>query len=235
MSNLKTGQFFNRRTLIAAAIAISMAPAAYAQRIVFDPTNFFSANVLNYSTLLKKLAEAQLHTGLFKTMLDNEFKFEDSEVRRSNDELALALRLMEQALMDIQHGYAASKNEEFGEYMARIGERAEKGDKAAKTLMDNAYEADAKIVKANEAYRLTMERSAKVPGITQAVQSTTNAVGIVIQQNQAMLGIMSSTAKDTALKRAEETAKKKHDEQALKNYIEKTDAAYSKMEKGGFK
>jgi hypothetical protein len=213
--------------LIAAGAA--MAPTSAGARIVFDPTNFVGANLANFYQLVKSLAEAKQHTEQFKDMLKNEFPMADANVLYNATELVEAVRQMQATVDSLQKNFAASPYTDWNGYITDVTKRAEDGNDSAKALIETAYEADARVRSADSAYRSVMGNLPKVKGVTEAAQATANAVGVVIQQNQAALGIMSAQARDTAMTRAEATAERKHEDMAIKKFRDTSDQALEAM------
>lgn len=226
-----------KKSIVSAAVAALLAGLALGGatnamafgKIVFDPVNYTNANLANFYQLVKQLTEAKRHTEQFVSMLKNEFQLQDSEVLRNAMELASAVKEMQGAVQSLQQGFGASQFKDWKGYIMNIAKRAETGNDSAKKLLDTAYEADAKMRTANDAYRAVMHRIPNVAGATEAAQATANAVAVVIQQNQAALGIMSAQARDAALARTEATAEKQHRQEAMRDYIKQSDEALDAM------
>jgi hypothetical protein len=59
-----------------------------------------------------------------------------------------------------------------------------------------------------------------IEGVTQAAQATTNSVGVVIQQQQAMLAMMSATTRDSGIERQRQYDERAKLEEAYRKYWE---------------
>lgn len=227
-SNLKTASKLTASLALAASVFVAPNAMAWG-KIVFDPTNFSSANLMNYYQLIKQVAEAKRHTEQFVDMLSNEFPLADAEVVRNSVEMYTSLREMSSAVDSLQQGFAASRHGDWRSYIMDITRRASNGNNSAKVLMEKAYDADARMRKADAAYRSVMGKLPNVKGVTEAAQATANAVGVVIQQNQAALGLMSAQARDAAMTRSEMTAKQKNSDESLKKFRDESTAAFEAM------
>lgn len=211
--------------VVMALSAMLIPQHAFSQKLVFD--------IVNAVRFIAHLKEAMTHTGQLGMLLQNGFKLEGSEVLRRVVGLNTALTNMERAYDDIKQAFGASSSSNFEEFVRTIGERADKGNDSARKLLNSAYEADAQVRKANEAYVGIMDKIPRVAGATEAAQATANAVAVVIQQNQALLALASAKAQDDAMRRAQETAQREANEKAVQEYIEKSQDAYSEMKAKG--
>lgn len=221
---------------LAAAMAISVATTpAYALfggggRIVYDPTN----HVQNLKSAVEATAQTITQAKIFiETQLTNQKLFEladsiadTSEIRalvgdvfRESQRLQGSIRQSQRALNDLQNVFGASRFHNWNEFAADIGRRKEAGDKQATALFDAAAHADMQIRNALDANRALLQKMPYVSGPTEALQASVNASSIVIDQNSAMLYMMSTQNKNQAQKMAEEAKKEEQHEQSLADYF----------------
>ena len=150
-----------------------------------------------------------------------------------SEELAQLIQLV-QAAQGLQGALTSSKNvfDNFGsafsvsqytsfeEFVNSVARRKEQGDKSAKSLYDSAKLAEDQIAKAFEAHLGIMTGMPMIEGVTQAAQATTNSVGVVIQQQQAMLAMMSATTRDSGVERQRQYDERAKLEEAYRKYWE---------------
>ncbi|MDD2609455.1 MAG: hypothetical protein PHX60_07110 [Giesbergeria sp.] len=221
---------------LVAATAISTAAApAFALfggggRIVYDPTN----HVQNLKSAVEATTQTITQAKIFiETQLTNQKLFEladsiadTSEIRalvgdvfRESQRLQGSIRQSQRALNDLQNVFGASRFHNWNEFAADIGRRKEAGDKQATALFDAAAHADMQIRNALDANRALLQKMPYVSGPTEALQASVNASSIVIDQNSAMLYMMSTQNKNQAQKMAEEAKKEEQHEQSLADYF----------------
>lgn len=195
-----------RRNILSAAAAFVVAAAiptqSFAQLKVIDKANLTQNiqtaihQVLSYIEMLEQVKQAT------KTN-KNEFSLSATfgsgvemeqflGIVADAQQMHASLRQGQVAFNDIQNVFGASKFDNWSNFAANISERRKRGDQDAMKLFDSAYAADKQIKRAYEANQRILSNVRNISGPTEGLQAAVNSLGVVIDQNSAMLLAMSS-------------------------------------------
>jgi conjugal transfer/entry exclusion protein len=135
--------------------------------------------------------------------------------------------LMQTADIDerMKRSFANSKYLTWEDYVRGIGDRREQGDATAKSLYDSAKFANDQLAKAYEQHQKIVKDLPGIEGVTDAAVSTTQAVGVLIQQNQAVLQMMSEQARAQGQELQRQAIEREDNERALKAHHDKLKGA----------
>jgi conjugal transfer/entry exclusion protein len=142
------------------------------------------------------------------------------EVIRAAQKLNGALRDAKSTYEHIGSAFSSSRYTSFESFLSEIDRRRKVGDDTAKHLYDSAKLAEDQVAKAFEAHQSITAGMPMISGVTQAVQATANSVGVLIQQQQAVLAMMSASARDTGKERQREYDERAKQEQGWKKSAE---------------
>lgn len=107
-----------------------------------------------------------------------------------------ALRSAKATYDHLGGAFASSQYTSWKDFLADIERRKSIGDKAATSLYDSAKLAEDQVGQAYDAHMMILNKMPIVEGVTQAAQATANSVGVLIQQQQAVLAMMSASVRD---------------------------------------
>lgn len=196
----------HRRNVLSVAAAIVVAAAipmqSHAALAVIDKANLTQNiqtaihQVLSYIEMLEQVKQAT------KTN-KNEFSLSATfgagvemeqflGIMAEGQQMLNSLRQGQRAFNDIQNVFGASKYDSWVNFAVNISERRKLGDQDAMKLFDSAYAANAQIKKAYEANQKILRNVRNISGPTEGLQAAVNSLGVVIDQNSAMLLAMSS-------------------------------------------
>ena len=122
--------------------------------------------------------------------------------------------------------YGASQATTPANFLALLKKREVAGDASVKALMDNAKELQVKIERTTQQHQQLADSLAGVEGITQAVMTTTTAVGILVQQNQALLSAYQNINMTQAATLAKDNAKELQADKAEDSYYKQVQQLY---------
>ena len=224
----------NRRKIFSAPVAVlafaSVPLPAFALfggggRIVYDPKNHVE-NIITAIKTTKMLIESiktnmngQTYAGTFANSAEMQ---EMLAVANATD---AALKNSKKVMEDLNNVYGASPYENWDQFSANIAKRKEAGDKQAQILYDSAFAADKQVRLAHEANQKIQSSSRNSSGPTEAIQSTVNALGVVIDQNNNMLYAMSSANKMQAQELERQATEREQLEKSKKEYFDKVKKA----------
>lgn len=214
-----------KRTIQAAILvaAYLTAQLANAWGIVFDPTNFTQTTITAIQsveaevTRLKQL-EVQIKENLnsFGGKDIADLKREYGKVMSVYDSaktLQSSIMGVSQNFDDVKSLFGSGQSKSFSEFGQDMARRSRMGDAAAKNMYMNSQNAQATMKSAYENHQKLVDQASAVNGVTEAAQSTTAAVGILIQQNNALLAMVSADQTKKALETSAATQKQKQDDQ----------------------
>lgn len=204
-----------RRHFLSAAVAIYASSVGLVARAagipVIDVSNL-SQNLITAieSTTSTVIEGKQLMEEIKQTM--NDFPLIDQlskskelsqliDIIKAAQKLNGALRDAKSTYDHMGSAFATSRYTSFMSFLEDIDRRRKVGDDAAKHLYDSAKLAEDQVAKAFEAHQSITAGMPMISGVTQAVQATANSVGVLIQQQQAVLAMMSASARDMGKER----------------------------------
>lgn len=229
----------NRRTFIASIVSVcfgSIHLQAHSIGIpVIDVSNL-SQNLITAieSTASTVIEGKQLVEDIKQTM--NDFPLIEQlsksqemkqliDLVKAADNLNGALRSAKATYDNLGGAFATSRYTSFREFLEHIERRRQVGDTAAKSLYDSAKLAEDQVGKAFDAHQEITASMPMVEGVTQAVQATANSVGVLIQQQQAVLAMMSATTRDAGQERQRQYDDRAKQEQGYKEARERQQEA----------
>ena len=219
----------------------SLFGGSVASSIVYDPTNFVKNALIAATAVQQELNQLKQIEAATKS---NSAGFDSNGVLSPGEQAARVRTLISSAqrlsnqINSSQKNYSELQSlfgagnykstEEFGDAITR---RRLAGDATAKNLFESAAAADSQLQASMVSHQKLNDALGGVAGVTEATQATTSAVGVLIQQNQAILGLMSSQSKATALQVAKDTAKATSGDESIKQFNDSKAAELAKMKK----
>jgi len=128
----------------------------------------------------------------------------------------------------MKRSFANSKYLTWESFVKGIGDRREQGDATAKSLYDSAQFANDQLAKAHEQHQKIVKDLPDIEGVTDAAVSTTQAVGVLIQQNQAILQMMSEQTRAQGQELQRQAMEREQNERALKEHHDNLKEALDK-------
>lgn len=230
----------NRRTFVAAALAVAYSMVSLPARAYVLPVIDFTNLSQNFITAIEQTADTviqgkQLIEDIKQTM--NDFPIVEQlskskelaelmQMIKSAEKLGGALRSAKATHDNFGSAFAISPYTNWKDFLSDIERRKSAGDDSAKSLYDSAKLAEDQVSKAYDSHMAIMTKMPIIEGVTQAAQATANSVGVLIQQQQAVLAMMSASTRDQGKERQREyderakleKAYKQSSEAASKNY-----------------
>lgn len=232
----------NRRTFASLSVIATISaftPPVFAWgRIVYDPTNHIQntiAAVKAAAQEINQLRQLAIDTkqsmtgfGLVQQLSNSPELASLAEGITAAQDLHNAITEGRRTVEGLQNLFGASSFGNWQDFARSIAMRKQAGEKSAVQLMNAANAADKQIQQAYKAHKDVMSKMAGISGVTEAAQATANAVGVLIQQNQAMLMTMSAQAKDMSQERQVETLKNEAMENEVKRLSDSARDAYNR-------
>lgn len=237
---LRTCNKFILIALVTFTIA-SLIPTAQA-RIVFDPANYTKNTVTSIQQYLDT-ANSYIQTAQdLRQTARNMDTVVSEKLGLDTDELQLLKQFVKTGrnLKDAIEDVKAIKDDldktfvggnkylTWQDFIANIGDRRVHGDKQAKSLYEAAKSAQTALKQSYEKHTKIAKEMPKIAGVTDAAISTSEMVGILVEQNQAMLHTMSEGSRVKGQELQLEAIERERKELARKAYIE---AAQKRSEK----
>lgn len=229
----------NRRKLASIAMAaasVFAASPAFAWKTVYDPTNHIQNTIAAVKATAQEINQLrQIQIDIKQNLMnfpliDQISKSEElkmiTEGLGAANALHNALTEGRRTVENMQFIYGASSYLNWSDFATSIAMRKNAGEAAAVRLYDSANAAEKQIQKAYEAHKKVMEKMPTISGVTEATQATANSVGVLIQQNQAMLMTMSAQAKDLGEQRQKATLEQEALEKEIKRLGDEAEEAY---------
>lgn len=233
-----------RTAVICGLLAASAIPqAAFAifgvGDIVFDPGNYVQTSISAVQSVTQEVNQLKQ---LEQNVKSNIASFDIAgaagltqelatikSVYGSAQELKNTIGSAQSSFRDLQSVFGAGNYKSWQEFGASIAKRKALGDASATNLY-NAAQSNAKQVQAAyDAHQKIVSQSSSVSGMTEAAQSTTAAVGVLIQQQNSMMGTMSAMATAQALDVQEKTSLKEGAARMQTEYERRSDARLQKL------
>jgi conjugal transfer/entry exclusion protein len=199
----------HRRTFTASAAFALFAPARWAQAYslpVIDVTNLSqnlitaieqtSATILQGKQYIEDLKQTANTFPIVEQLSKSEEMAQLIKLVKAAEGLKGALRSAKATYDNLGGAFATSQYTSWKDFLATIEKRKGVGDKAATSLYDAAKLAEDQVSQAYDAHMMILDKMPIVEGVTQAAQATANSVGVLIQQQQAVLAMMSSSVRD---------------------------------------
>jgi conjugal transfer/entry exclusion protein len=233
-----------RRQIISSAVALTLVPYGLTVKAagipVIDVANLTENAVTAFEQVANTITAGKQYIEDVKQTL-NTFPLIDQlsksqelaqmiDVIKSAQKLQGALRDAKSTYEYLGSAFASSRYTSLETFLNEIGKRREVGDETAKALYDSAKLAEDQVAKAYDAHMAITAGMPMIEGVTQATQATANSVGVLIQQQQTVLAMMSASTRDLGKERQRQYTERANEEEALKRYKEqlKRDAEHDK-------
>lgn len=218
--------------LLSAAIVLAgavWAPGVQAM-LVFDPTNYSQTTITAIQSVQAQVTRLQqLRNDINQSMN----KFGGSDLARLKTEYDKVKGVYDSAMRlkntvvgvnndfnNVKAMFGSSSNRSFVEFAQDIQRRSQAGDAVARNLYDSSQKANEAMKQAYEQHEKLVQRADNVTGVTEAAQSTTAAVGILIQQNNSMLAMMSADQLNKSLVKSENTTRQQSNDEKESAYYQ---------------
>jgi type IV secretion system protein TrbJ len=217
--------FLRKTATLVVAIAALLPQISSAQLMTFDPINY----VMNYITAYKNISDEVMQLKQLEQMVKaNRSMLSGNSLNDMNTQLARvqAMRFESERLQNavgrsgdafknIETMYGASAAPNWTTFSDDMARKIRMQDKVATNTMTAAETADKQLQASLESHQRVANALGGAAGATEATQATGAAVGLVVQNSQAMLGLMSAQAKQQAFDAAKGDAKQQNGEAAI--------------------
>lgn len=220
------------RLFTAMALAAASSVSAYTVVPVIDVT----ANTplvwgTQLATVASQLVELQSLVSNAWAVADAATGSQLGQLSTQTQAVRVALDNINRSNQNITTAFGASQLTNFADFANNIGKRASEGNASAANLVNSARIATQQLGAANAAYSAVLSKLGNVAGVTQAAQATANSVGIVVQQQQSMLEMMSAQNQDLNLARVRQTKLDEEREKGYKAFIDRSAASLATGER----
>ena len=202
--------------------------AAYALT-VFDPANFAKNTITSIQTIQMEMRQYQQLMEMYRsniaTLKDGAFNNQLSNlnnIRRMYDSaqrLQGAVGNAQNVFTNAQAMYGAGNYNSWQDFSGLISRRKAAGESSAVNLVNSAEQAQKQMIEAQVAHSKLADSLSGVQGVTEASQATASAVGVLIGQNSAMIGMMSAQALENARNVSKKQVLETESETEVKNYL----------------
>ncbi|WP_454912738.1 DUF4141 domain-containing protein [Variovorax gossypii] len=239
---MKSKKTILRSIASAIVVAASMlgSPASNAQWTVIDPANLIENIISAIQSVSQEMNQVkQLQEQVKSNMAGlplGEIAGLTQQVSQLQDAYSAAMQLKQslgsgaQALQNIQSLYGASNYANFNNFAQSLAQRKAAGDANATNLLSAADAAMKQIQSSQDSHSKVVSAAQMANGPAEAAQSTTAAVGVVIQQNQAFMGTMAAMAADQGMQRSKETKSKADSESMALQREQENASALSRLQ-----
>ncbi len=208
--------------------------------IVFDPSNFSRTTV----TAVQAVEAQVIRLNQLKLQIqDNLRNFAGVDIARLQEEqrkiksVYESAKRMQTSITGVKNDFEGVKAvfgsgnyQSFDQFVNDIKRRADAGDAVAKNMFLNSQNAQQTIKTAFEQHEILVDKASSVNGVTEAAQSTTAAVGILIQQQNSMLAMMSADQMRKSVESTESNQKLKDSSEKRNAYITRAMEEQKKIE-----
>ena len=221
-----------KKTTKAVAIATLLSASLFVQNahaiLVFDPSNFARNTVTAIQSVeaqVTRLNQLQLQV---KENL-NTFGGKDianlrAEYSKVNATYNSAMNL-KSSIVGVQNNFnnvssvfGSGNFSSFSAFTADMSRRKSIASSISNNLYTNSQNAQVAMKTAFENHQKVVEQASSVNGVTEASQSTTAAVGVLIQQNNALLGMMSADQMKKSIDTVAASEKRQQEDQFGADY-----------------
>lgn len=220
--------------------------SAHAQWAVFDVANFIKNTTTSMQAVTQEMnqlrqIEQEIKANTANFDLSGSAGMSDQlasvrSVSKSAQVLKSAIGSSQDSFSNLQSVFGAGNYQNWGEFSNSINRRKALGDASANNLYQSAQTAMRQVQLASDNHQQIVDKASSVTGVTEAAQSTTAAVGVLIQQQNTMLAVQAAQNSEKALdvskkaKEAQESedrymAYKKKEQDDLKNL----ESAYGRL------
>lgn len=237
--------FFSQSRLLALfakstfVFALTIPIASHAQWVVVDPTNLIQNTITAVESVINEINQVKQLQEMVKGNLSglnipgfSDFVAQARQIAAlvdSAQKLKSVIGDAQSSVVNIQSMYGAGSYRSFSEFAADIARRKAVGERVATNVFRAAEEADQEIVAASAAHQKIAASLAGVSGVTEATQATASAVGVLIQQNQSVLSMMSAAAKAQGAAAARKDAEEEAANKSLADYQKRGAAEYKSL------
>jgi P-type conjugative transfer protein TrbJ len=202
--------------------------------LVFDPTNFAKNTVTATQSIIQEINSLKQIEAQIKANANSLGGLDHSNAARQIANVQ-QLRGTAQTMLsnigtsqsifgEMQAMYGAGQYqnwEQFGQTMAR---RRAAGEATAKNLLSSSEVAYQQIEQSSQAHQTIAASLSGVSGVTEATQATASSVGVLITQNQALLGLMAASNAQSAQKITQERIQVENQQDSMRTYEQKNRA-----------
>lgn len=220
------------------AVTFSSGTFAYAA-VVFDPTNFIKNAITAQQAIVAEINAIKQIQQLAKSNSAN-FKGVDSMTAQQQNEriqqlsgsatrLSNSIGNSQQVVTQMQSIYGAGNYSNWTEFSAVLAKSKAAGDASTTNLINSAEVANQQIIDSSVSHRQIVDSLGGVAGVTEATQATTSAVGVLITQNQSMLGLLAASNKEAGRKAQMENIQQQNVQNDIKAYSDSTNQRYQQL------
>ena len=207
--------------------------------VVFDPTNFVKNAItaqqgivaeINAIKQIEQMASSNLANFGGMDLMATQRQIESiKQLTGSAARLSNSIGNSQQVVTQMQSIYGAGNYSNWSDFSAVLAKRKAAGDASTTNLINSAEVANQQIIDSNASHKMIADSLGGVAGVTEATQATTSAVGVLIAQNQSMLGMISASNKESGRKVQMETIQQQNAQGEVKAYSDATNQRYQQL------
>jgi len=242
-----------RRLMVSASLAIATGIMGFSlpahalfggggfSGIVFDPTNYAKNTITalqqqidTTNGYIQMAQDIKQTTRKLSDIAANDLGLNSVEGQalmkfiQTGRNLQGSLRNTQQVNENMHRVFAASQYTSWEDFLGNIGQRKAQGDMQAKTLYDSAYFAEEQLRKSHEQHQKVVNEMPRIEGVTDAAIATAQSVGLVVQQNQAVIQMMAASSRIQGEELQRQALQREQEELARKEYFDKAKAALAR-------
>ncbi|WP_234265128.1 hypothetical protein [Hydrogenophaga sp. NFH-34] len=139
-----------------------------------------------------------------------------------------AVRKTQDVYTQLQTAFATSPFQRFEDFLKDFSRRNAHGEQMAKTLYDAAVVAEDELKKAHEQHTRVVNEMPNIHGVTEAAKATAQSVGVLIQQNQGVVQLLSAQVRAQGQELQRQYQEQAQDEEAKLKILELQREAFRK-------
>lgn len=139
---------------------------------------------------------------------------------RTGSNVLGALRKTQDVYEQMQRTYSISKFNRWEDFLKDFQTRKDRGDSMAKNLYQAALVAEDELAKAHEQHMKIVNEMPMIHGVTEASKATAQSVGVLIQQNQGLLQLMSQQTRVQGEELQRQYEERAHQERAAAELLD---------------
>jgi P-type conjugative transfer protein TrbJ len=208
--------------------------------IVFDPTNFAKNTVTATQSIIQEInalkqIEAQLkaNAGTLGSLDQSNAAQQIANVQKlrgTAQNMLSSIGTSQSIFGEMQAMYGAGQYQSWNQFGQSMARRRAAGEATAKNLLSSSEVAYQQIEQSSQAHQSIAASLSGVSGVTEATQATASSVGVLITQNQALLGLMAASNAESAQKITQERIKDENQQDSMRTYEQKNRARLNELQ-----
>lgn len=208
--------------------------------VVFDPSNFVKNGVTAAQSITQEInalkqIEAQIKAnasglgGMDQSNASRQIA-NVQQLRGTAQTMLSSIGTSQSIFGEMQAMYGAGQYQSWDQFGQTMARRRAAGEATAKNLLTSSEVAYQQIEQSSQAHQTIAASLSGVNGVTEATQATASSVGVLITQNQALLGLMAASNAENAQKITQERIKDENKQDSIRTYEQRNRARLNDLQ-----